>query len=141
MSSTDVVYNAKEKSLEINCKIFTDDFENALRKNYKTKVDLIGVKFQKNMDVLVKKYLETHLQIEVNGHKSAPNYIGFEIDNESVSVYFEIDNVNSLKELKFSNTILYDLFDDQMNLINVENNNIRKTARLAYPNKYQVLLF
>lgn len=36
VSTTEINHNAKDKSLEITCRIFTDDFEAILGKNYKT---------------------------------------------------------------------------------------------------------
>ena len=42
LSVVEVNHNATDKTLEISCKIFTNDFENTLEKNYKSKVDQIG---------------------------------------------------------------------------------------------------
>ncbi|HXL58320.1 MAG TPA: DUF6702 family protein, partial [Chitinophagaceae bacterium] len=39
VSMTDINYNSKEKELEISVRIFTDDFENTLRKYHSTKID------------------------------------------------------------------------------------------------------
>ena len=36
VSTTEINQNAKDKILEISCRIFTDDFESILEKNYKT---------------------------------------------------------------------------------------------------------
>ena len=44
VSVTEIEHNAKEKTLEISCKIFTDDFEKALKATYKTYVDLLKPK-------------------------------------------------------------------------------------------------
>ena len=35
VSVTEIEHNAKDKTLEISCKIFTDDFEKTLRLTYK----------------------------------------------------------------------------------------------------------
>ncbi len=59
VSVIEVNHNAADKTLEISCKIFTDDFEKILAKNYKTKVDLINPADKAPMDSLVKKI---HLQ-------------------------------------------------------------------------------
>jgi hypothetical protein len=39
ISVVEINHNATDKSLEISCKIFTNDFETTLEKNYKTKVE------------------------------------------------------------------------------------------------------
>ena len=55
VSVTEIEHNAADKTLEISCKIFTDDFETILAKNYNTKVDLINPPNKPAMDSLVKK--------------------------------------------------------------------------------------
>lgn len=125
--------NSKEKSIEISTRIFTDDFERILAKNYKTKTDLAKPELHKAMDVLIEKYFDTHIQIVLNGKSIKAKYIGFEIDQEATNVYFEIENVTSIKSINLTNSLLYDLFDDQMNILHVENKGIRKSARVNYP--------
>ena len=133
VSTTEVNFNSKEKSLEISCRIFTDDFENILAKKFNTKTDLSKPSMQKAMDELIKKYIAAHLSFNVDGKIKKANYIGFEIDHEATNVYIEIVDVNSFKTLNVSNTLLYDLFDDQMNILHVENGGTRKSARTNYP--------
>lgn len=135
VSTTEVNFNPKEKSLEISCRIFSDDFETILAKQFKAKVDLSKPEMQKAMDELVKKYMTAHLQYTVNGKTATATYIGFEQDHEATNVYLEINNVTNLQSLKLSNTVLYDLFDDQMNILHVEKQGNRKSARTNYPNK------
>ena len=135
VSTTEISFNAKEKSLEISCKLFTDDFEDALAKLYKVKTDLNKPAMHKAMDELIKKYLATHLQYIVNGKIMEATYIGFENDIEATNVYLEITNVSSLQKLSLNNSILYEMFDDQMNILHVEKASIRKSVRANYPNR------
>jgi hypothetical protein len=53
VSVTEINHNAADKTLEISCKLFTDDFEKVLSQNYKTKVDLINPPDRPAMDKLV----------------------------------------------------------------------------------------
>ncbi len=135
VSTTEISFNVKEKSLEISCKLFTDDFEDALAKIYKVKTDLSKPNMHKEMDELIKKYLATHLQYNVNGKTMQASYIGFEKDIEATNIYLEIDNVSSLQKLSLINTILFEMFDDQMNILHVEKASIRKSMRANYPNR------
>ena len=135
VSTTEINFNSKEKSLEITCRIFTDDFETVLAKQFKTKTDLSKASMQKAMDELIKKYMASHLQFNINGKTITANYIGFEIDHEATMVYLEAENISSLQKLNLSNTILYDLFDDQMNILHVEKSGNRKSTKTNYPNK------
>ena len=141
VSTTEINFNPKEKSLEISCRIFTDDFENILAKKFKAKTDLSKPSMQKEMDELIKKYIAAHLIFNVDGKIKKANYIGFEIDHEATNVYIEIVDINNFKNLNVSNTILYDLFDDQMNILHVENSGSRKSVRANYPNSTLAVKF
>ena len=55
VSVVEIEHNTPDKSLEISCKIFTDDFEKVLAETYKTKVDLINSPNKAAMDSLIKE--------------------------------------------------------------------------------------
>lgn len=133
VSVIEMEHNASEKSLEISCKIFTDDFETILAKNYKTKVDLINPPNKAAMDTLVKKYILSHVSIKVNGKQVVLNYIGFENESEAAYGYFEVTNIPNVSKVEFRNVILHDKFDDQINIMHVKAGGNRKSTKLDYP--------
>ena len=135
VSTTEVNFNAKDKTLEVSCKIFSDDFESILAKNYKQKTDLSKPAMKAAMDDLVKKYILSHLQIKANAKPVTLNYIGFEIDHEATNVYFEAEKISSVKSLEVTNTILYDLFDDQMSIVHLVHGQVRKSSKILFPDK------
>ena len=135
VSVTEINHNTSDKTLEISCKIFTDDFEKALAQRFKTKVDLGKPELHSAMDTLIKKYLTAAIQIKPSGKAVAYSYIGYELDKEAAYCYFEIQNVPSVSRLDITNTILYDLFDDQMNIMHVTIKGERKSDKVNYPAK------
>jgi hypothetical protein len=138
----EINHNAGEATLEVQCKLFTDDFEDALSKVYKRKADLIAPAYHTSMDTLVQHYLKTHLSILVNGKIMLANYLGFEQEREAVYVYLEIEKAPALIEKATVETsLLYDLYDDQVNLIHFSTQNKRKSAKLDYPAKAAQLDF
>lgn len=141
VSVVEIEHNAAEKTLEISCKIFTDDFETILAKNYKTKVDLINPANKAAMDTLVKKYIFSHLSLRVNGKPVAFTYLGYENENEAAYGYFEVENVTSVSKLEITNSILYDKFDDQIGIMHVKNGSSRKSTKLNYPDKEAMFNF
>ena len=124
-----------EINLEISCKIFTDDFEKILTQNYKTKVDLINPPNKAAMDSLVKKYILSHLSIQINGRPVALSYVGFENDKEAAYGYFEVNNTISVTKIDITNSLMYDQFDDQVNIMHVIVGGKRKSNKLTYPDK------
>lgn len=141
VSVVEIEHNAGEKSLEISCKIFTDDFETTLAKNYNAKVDLINPPNKAAMDTLVKKYILSHLSVKANGKPLVFNYIGYENESEAAYGYIEVTNIPSVSKLEITNTILFDKFDDQVSIMHVKVNGNRKSTKLNYPDKEAVFNF
>lgn len=143
VSTTEINHNAKDNTLEITCRIFTDDFEAILEKNYKTKVDLTHTPdaAKANTNKIVSDYIVKHLQIKADGKPVSLSYLGFEIDNDAVAVYLEVDNIPSVKKVDVNNSILYDQFDDQVEIIHVIIGGNRKSDKLNYPDTQAAFQF
>lgn len=136
VSTTELSLNTKTKSVEISTRLFTDDFESILQKNFKQKIDLSNPRVKNDMEVLVKKYLLDHLNMQINSKTATLNFVGFEIDQEATYVYFEVEKISNIKSISINNSILYDQFDDQMSIIHVVNEKgQRKSGRILFPEK------
>lgn len=133
VSTTEIAFNSKQKSVEILCKLFADDFENALRKQNKTKIDLTAPILHNEMDIIVKRYIQNHLKITINDQKKVQNYLGYEIDREFVNVYLEIEPAKPFEKINIEDTILCDFFEDQMNIVHVALFGKRKSGHLNNP--------
>lgn len=141
VSVVEINHNAADKTFEISCKIFTDDFEKVLAQNYKTKVDLINPPDKKAMDTLVKKYISSHLSILADGKPVRFTYLGFERESEAVYSYVQADNLPSVKKIEITNKLMHDLFTDQINLMHVTVGGNRKSTKLDYPGSVAVIVF
>ncbi len=141
LSSTEINQNAKTGRLEISCRIFTDDFEDILSRNYKVKADLIKPARHNDMDAVVGKYLLAHLQLAANSRSIKLSYIGYENESEAIIVYLESEPVKNIRSLETSSTVLYDLFNDQVNIFHITCQGNRKSAKLDYPSKKLVTTF
>ena len=133
VSVTEINHNDTEKTLEISCKLFTDDFEKVLTQNYKTKVDLINPPDRPAMEKLVSDFILTHLSIKADGKPVQLSYIGYERDNDAIYSYFQADNIKPVKKIDITNHILHELFTDQINLLHVIVGGKRKSYKLDYP--------
>lgn len=133
VSVVEINHNATDRTLEISCKIFTDDFEKVLAKNYQTKVDLSNPPDKKAMDSVVKKYIFSHLSVSADGKPGKLVYVGFEREAEAVFSYVQIDNVPSVKKIDVTDKLMQDMFDDQVNIVHVIVNGNRKSTKLDYP--------
>jgi len=135
VSTLEVTHNAIEKKLEVVCKIFTDDFEAALAKQHKVKTDLSAPAKHGAMDILVKKYILSNLQISSNSRTTSLSYLGFEKDKEFVYVYLETETAAQLKKIDVQVSFLHNLFNDQINIVHVIVNGKRRSTKLDFPKK------
>ena len=141
VSVVEIDHNAAEKTLEISCKLFTDDFEKVLVQNYRTKVDLINPPDRKAMDTLVKKYITAHLSLSADGKPVRFTYLGFERDQEAVYGYVQVNGIPSVRKLDITDKLLHDLFTDQVNLVHATVGGNRKSVKLDYPAAAATLSF
>src|SRR6187399_1536718 len=133
VSVVEINHNATDKTLEISCKIFTDDFEKVLAQNYKIKIDLTNPPDRKAMDSVVKKYILSHFAVTVDGKPGPLSYLGFEKDAEAVYSFVQVENVPSVKKVEFTNKLMQDMFTDQVNIVHVIVKGERKSTKLDFP--------
>ncbi len=133
VSVAEIGYNATAKTLEISCKIFTDDFEQTLRKQNNTKVDLLDPAYKQAMNVLVNKYIQNHLQLKLDDKNVAMQFLGFEQQEEGIVSYLQVDNIAAVKKIGVTDNILYESRPQQMQIIHVTVNGNRKSSRLNNP--------
>jgi hypothetical protein len=141
VSVTEINHNAKDKTLEVSCKIFADDMEAVLKQNYKAKVDLSIAQQQGQNNKLIADYIIRHLSFVADGKPVKLSFVGFEKESESVYCYFEVPNLPTLKKLDVTNSILQDFNDTQINIMHVIVNGNRKSYKLDYPNKQASFTF
>lgn len=134
VSITELHHNQKENTLEISCKMFADDFENTLKTQYKTAIDIAKPKDIRQAEKLVYDYMQKHLQLKINGKSVTSQFVGFEKENESVWCYLQISSVTQLKKLEIANSLLYEMYDTQMGIIHAISGGVRKSTRVVYPN-------
>ena len=133
VSVTEIEHNAKEKTLEISCKIFTDDFEKALHQTYKTYVDLLQPKDKNAMNKLVADYVQKHLLLKVDGKIVALQFIGYEQNEEGIVSFYQVNNIAALKKLDITDNILFEYKKEQISIIHTNVNGNKKSTKLVNP--------
>ncbi len=141
VSTTNIEYNKLDNKLEVICTIFTDDFEAALDKQNHTKIDLSKPEMHAAMETLVKNYISGNLQIKTNDVGAKLNYLGFEINKEATDIYLESDKTAPVKKVEAQVSLLHNLFDDQINILHIIVNGVRKSEKLDFPDKRVVQVF
>ncbi len=133
VSVIEINHNAGDKNLEISCKIFTDDFETALGKASGTKVDLFNPRDKQAVEKQITAYIKKHLLIKLDGKPVSLEFVGFERESEAVWSYLQVSSTNPPKKIDIHNALLYDSFDQQINLMHISVGGNRKSTKLDYP--------
>lgn len=112
------IHAAPEKEmLQITSRIFMDDLNAVLYRNYHKKTHL-GEKNESPEDVvLMKKYILEHFSIKVNGLPKAIHYLSKDYEGNVMICYYRVNEVSEIKTLEVSNTVLMDLNAEQQNII------------------------
>ena len=119
-------YRNDLESLQITIRVFEDDFTNIIKSKYQIDLGLIDInsKISKNK---IYEYLNKNLDIEINKKKIDFIYLGIEKKNEMFILYAEIEDLKSLNSIQIKNTILFDSFEDQKNIIHFISGSKRKS--------------
>ena len=107
----------EKKRVEITARIFLDDLNLALEKEFKTKIQL-GEKTESSQDVqFLQKYLMKHLKISIDEKEKNIQFLSKEIENNVVIIYLKIVDVKKINSFRIYNNALLELYSDQQNII------------------------
>lgn len=121
LSKTDLVFQPKEKTLQITMHIFIDDLELALEKQGKKSL-LIGTEKEKlGVNELIINYLKQNFSLTINDKKTAYAFVGKEptSDRQALWIYLEVKNLKDIKALTVENKVLTEVYADQKNMVQV----------------------
>lgn len=136
-----VHHNPEKKMLEVTCRIFTDDLNEALKKKHNRKFR-IGEPDVDQSDVsAMKNYIAEHFTISVNGKSQTLDFRSFEIEANVAVCYYRVLNVPKIKTIGVRNDILFELFDDQQNIIQASANQNKQNLLLTVDNPKEQLSF
>ena len=133
VSATEIEYSHPDKEIQVACKIFTDDFEQALKAMYHTKIDLYHPQDKALLNKQITGYIQKHLHLKADNKTVTLNYIGYEIEGEAAWCFFSAGNILAVKNIEVFNDLLYEYKKEQVNMMHTRVNGDRKSARLSYP--------
>jgi hypothetical protein len=143
VSVTKVEYVKEQKSVQIISQIFMDDFEKLLRERYDKSITL-AKKNELNsvaIETYMQKYLQYKLNFKINSKDMVFKFIGKEYKDDIVYCYLEIENVKNIKTITIKNEVLFDIFEDQQNILRTKINGKDKSFILVPQNNKAVLNF
>lgn len=136
VGSVEINYNQKSRTFEITGRFFLDDLENGLNNKYGKSLHFNDPKFKNQLNDALKNYSAEYFKLKTNNQFVDVQYVGYEEDHESVNIYLESERIDNPKKVEAAVSYLYNLFDDQINIVHIIVNGERKSEKLTYPNRY-----
>ncbi len=124
VSNTLVHHNGAANTLEITVKIFYDDMKR-LREMKEESATTMDFVFDTD------KYIQENLILKINNLSMTLDPIGREVEDEMVYCYFEVHNLPDVVVFDVTDSLLFDLYPDQTNMVDVEMNGWTKRVLLT----------
>jgi hypothetical protein len=141
VSVCEIEHNSEANTLQITHRIFLDDLEQAINDANKSNFDLYEPRNPQLVDKLIGEYIGEHFQLTVNGNPVTCNYLGHESDLEAAWCYVEVKGVKTIEEVSVFNSILFETFADQSNIVHISYGGTTRSFQLAGEKKSDAIRF
>ena len=133
-SLTELRYNPAKKQVEISFKIFTDDLEKALSQGQPSSVHLDEAR----ASMLAAAYVQRCVRVGTRPGEALPiQFLGMQHEQDAYWLYAKVALPHSLSSLYLRQTLLLDLYSDQMNIVNIEAGGQKQSALFRAGNEEQ----
>jgi hypothetical protein len=130
-------YNESSHAFEVAIKIFIDDLELALERN-QIKGLLIGTDREAvTADQHIRDYINQHFTISQDGKKLKGHFIGKEVADDLIAIwcYIEYPAASSPETCTITNDVLFEMYDDQRNIMDIRMSSTHKAFTLFEPGR------
>lgn len=141
VSVTDINYSEESRSIQIISRYFTDDLDRLISERYGVKAALMSDNEHASSNDLISKYLNDKFRIYLNGEQLSFVFLGKEYDTDLTKCYLEVQGVDgeSIHSIRVESEVLYDLFEEQQNIIHLDFPG-KKKSFLLHRENYKAML-
>ena len=136
ISVTEIRSDAKAQTLNVSCRMFTDDLQEALYKLYQYKGNLEQPDAQYN--ALLEKYIAGRLQVRIGEKTVRFRFVGYETEEEATWCYLEATAFPGDGPAEVHDRLLYDFLPEQTNLVHFYRDGKRSSFKLVNPEERAV---
>ena len=136
-SFVQVDYNAKTQSAEITLRTFPDDLEAILTRRAGKSVAL---ERKDEAGALALAYLRDTFQLQsARGVRATLTWVGMDAGVDSAWLYFEAKLPGGLSGARLSDQYFFDLFDDQVNVVNLRDGDNKQSLTFERGGGFQTV--
>lgn len=119
VSVTNAEYKDKTETLQISMKVFIDDLEDAIGDIEEKRITIEDAGTNPEVDSLVFNYIREKFELISEGHRHKLQYVGHETELDICFIYLEVAQFPLEYELSVRNSLFFDRFEDQSNIVNI----------------------
>ena len=120
----------------MSLKVTAHDFEYVLEMHFNKKVELESIEKSSKEDQFIMDYLKKHFVVKSNNQQAVMNYLGFEVnERDDLYFYFSFTQISNFKQILVTNTVLFETFEQQQNIVHYKVNDKTKSVTLAKKTK------
>ncbi|MGI4739962.1 MAG: DUF6702 family protein [Janthinobacterium lividum] len=134
--------NPQQQQVELALKVFTDDLENALSKGRPQHLSLQDPRALPLADAYLRDHLALALPYTSSRQPRLPltlKFVGMQPEKDAYWLYAKAALPRAATAVWLQNTVMLDLFSDQMNIVNAESSD-KKVSELYRAGHEQALL-
>lgn len=142
VSYTNVVYVKDKKQFKLLFKIFVDDFDRILQKNYKVQLKLEKGDKKIGHEEIITKYILDHFKIIIDSKDytaSRLKFSAFEIKEKAIWLHYTYKFNGKSNNFELWNSLMTDLYPDQTNLLIFGFNGFEDAIRFTNKKTKEVL--
>lgn len=124
-------YVPQKSVVQITSRVFIDDLEAAFLRKYNKKFYLGTSRELPETKDFIADYFKEKVIVRVNGEVQHIKFLGKETDDDVMVCYYTIPAGSDVKNIQIKNTVLFELFPEQQNIIHANINKNRKTLLLT----------
>jgi hypothetical protein len=130
-------YDAETRSLQITLRTFPDDLETAVRRRGGKRVSPDD---KKAFGAQVFAYLQETFRLKTaKGEAAKLSWVGMEAGTDSAWLYFEAALPEGVEGAQLSQQFLCDLYDDQINLVNIKSTGKKVELRFERGGEFKTI--
>ena len=141
VSTTDVEFVPEKKEIQVISRVFIDDFENLLQSRYSKSIKLGRDSESNNADRFIERYLNDKLSISINGKTILLQYLGKTYEDDLIKFFLKAEGISTMQTISVRNEILFDVFEDQQNVVHINNQKKIKSLLLMADKEQGTLNF
>lgn len=134
--------NPQQQQVELALKVFTDDLENALSKGRPQHLTLQDPRVMPLAEAYLRSHLELALPYTSSRQPRLPltlQFLGMQPEKDAYWLYAKAKLPRAASAVWLRNTVLLDIFSDQMNIVNAESGSAKASELFRAGHEQAVL--